>query len=88
MRYALPEGILFQELPGEAVLLNLATAEYYALNNLGAAVIALVRSGADRAEIEAALVREYDAPAAQIQSDLTAFLRQMLEFRLLTEHPE
>ncbi len=88
MRYSLPEGVLFQELPGEAVLLNLATAEYFALNSLGAAVIALVRSGLTRAEMEAALLREYDASATQIRNDLTAFLQQMLEQRLLTEQPE
>ena len=83
MRYTIPDGILYQELPGEAVVLNLATAEYFQLNNLGHVTWELIRSGANRKAIEAALVREYDAPAEQIRSDLTTFLNHMIELKLL-----
>lgn len=81
--YAIPEGVLYQELPGEAVVLNLTTAEYFHLNSLGHAAWELIRSGADREAIEAKLTDEYDASPEQIRSDLDAFLQRMVELKLV-----
>ena len=84
MRYTIPDAVLYRDLPGEAVVLNLATAEYFQLNSLGAATWELIRAGSDRNAIEAALIREYDASADRIRSDLTAFLDRMVDMKLLT----
>jgi len=84
MRYSIPEGILYQELSGEAVVLNLATAEYFHLNGVGHAAWELIRSGADRKAIEESLTREYEASPEQIQSDLNAFLKRMVDLKLVT----
>jgi hypothetical protein len=84
MRYSIPESVLYQELPGEAVVLNLATAEYFHLNSLGRAAWELIRLGADLPAIEDALTREYEATPEQIRSDLEAFLRRMTELKLVT----
>jgi hypothetical protein len=83
VRYTIPDTVLHRELPGEAVVLNLATAEYSQLNHLGQVIWELIRAGSDRNAIEATLVREYDAPAERIRSDLTAFLNRMVELKLL-----
>ncbi len=84
MRYTIPDTVLYRELPGEAVVLNLATAEYFQLNNLARVAWELLRSGADRDSIETTLVREYDAPAEQIRADLGRFLGRILELKLVT----
>jgi hypothetical protein len=84
VRYQIPQTVLYRDLPGEAVVLNLATAEYFHLNSVGAAAWELIRDGSDRKTIEATLIREYDASADQIRSDLTAFLDRMVEMKLLT----
>lgn len=84
MRYSIPEGVLYQELPGEAVVLNLATAEYFHLNSLGRAAWELIRSGVDRPAMEDALIREYEATPEQIRSDLDGFLKRMTELKLVT----
>ena len=83
MRYSIPRSVLYQELPGEAVILNLATAEYFHLNSLGRATLELIRSGADRRTIEETLNREYEAPPEQIRLDLEAFLKRMAELKLV-----
>ncbi len=83
MRYTIPESVLYQELPGEAVVLNLATAEYFHLNNVGYAAWELIRSGADRRAIEDSLTREFEASPEQIRSDLDAFLKRMVELKLV-----
>jgi Coenzyme PQQ synthesis protein D (PqqD) len=84
MRYSIPEGVLYQELPGEAVVLNLVTAEYFHLNSLGRAAWELIRLGVDRPAMEDALIREYDATPEQIRSDLEGFLKRMTELKLVT----
>jgi hypothetical protein len=83
VRYTIPDGILYRELPDEAVVLNLATAEYFQLNSLGHVTWELIRSGSDQNAIEAALLSEYNATADQIRSDLTAFLNRMVDLKLL-----
>jgi coenzyme PQQ synthesis protein D (PqqD) len=84
MRYSIPESVLYQELPGEAVVLNLATAEYFHLNDLGRATLELIRAGADRRSLEDTLTREYDATPEQIHLDLEAFFKRMTELKLVT----
>jgi len=88
MRYSIPEDVLYQELPGEAVLLNLATAEYFHLNSLGRAALELIRKGADRRTMEETLTREYNATPEQIRLDLEAFLKRMTELKLVTTMSE
>ena len=88
MHYSIPEGVLYQELPGEAVVLNLGTAEYFHLNQLGHAAWEMIRSGADRQAIDAKLIREYDATPERIRSDLDKFLDQLVELKLVVSHEE
>jgi len=88
MRFSIPEGVLYQEFPDEAVVLNLAKAEYFHLNSVGQRTWQLVRSGAGRETIETTLVREYEAPAEKIRSDLEGFLKHMMELKLIKAHPE
>ncbi len=88
MRYLIPPSVLYQELPGEAVVLNLATAEYFHLNQLGHAAWEMIRSGADRQAIDEKITREYDASPERIRSDLDAFLKQLVELKLVVQHAE
>jgi hypothetical protein len=88
MRYAISPEVLYQELPGEGVLLSLATAEYFLLNPLGKSIWELLGSGLERDAIESALVHEYEAPAETIRTDLSAFLDRMLELGLITVSPQ
>jgi hypothetical protein len=83
MRYSIPNGVLYQELPGEAVVLNLTTAEYFHLNQGGHAAWELIRSGADRQTIEDVLNRDFEAATEIIRSDLDSFLKRMVELKLI-----
>jgi hypothetical protein len=88
MQYSIPAGILYQELSGEGVLLNLTTAEYFHLNEVGHAAWEMIRAGADRKVVEESLTREFDTSPEQVQSDLDAFLNRMVELKLLTPQQE
>lgn len=83
MRYSIPGGVLYQELPGEAVVLNLTSAEYFHLNTVSHAAWELIRSGANKPAMVDVLTREYEAAPEQIRTGLEAFLKRMVEFKLL-----
>ncbi len=71
------EGILFQELDGEAVLLNLDKGEYYGLNAVGMRAWALLAQPCDLAGLVEALVGEFDVQREVLQADLSAFLQEL-----------
>jgi len=48
----------------------------------------MIRSGANRRAIDEKLTSEYDAPPEQIRSDLDAFLKQLVELKLVVQHAE
>jgi hypothetical protein len=83
VRYTIPEDVLSHELGGEAVLLSLASAEYFCLNSIGVRIWELLREGADRQAIEAAVLREYDATPEHVSRDVSAFLDRLRDLRLI-----
>jgi len=77
------EGVLFQEVSGEAVLLNQATGKYFSLDETGTRMWnALMKKG----RLEAALklmVEEFDASEDQIREDLLDLANKLEEHGLL-----
>ena len=70
--WRIPEDVVFRDLDGEGILLNLATGTYYGLNPTGTVVWNLLHEGKPTSEIVAALVREFevseDAAAADVET--------------------
>lgn len=75
--------VLFQEVGGEAVLLDLASETYFGLNAVGARIWALIGEGSSVQSIRDALVAEYDAPEDRIESDLIALTTQLRDAGLV-----
>lgn len=73
------EGILFQELDGEAVLLNLDKGEYYGLNIVGARAWALLAEPYGLGSLVEALLDEFDVQREVLQADLDVFLHDLLQ---------
>jgi PqqD family protein of HPr-rel-A system len=69
---------------GEAVVLvHLETNQIFELNPTAARIYELLRDGADRAAVEAALAAEFDAPPATIAADLDRLLAELRERRIV-----
>ncbi len=75
---------LFQELEGEAVLLNLQSERYYGLDDVGTRMWQLLAVNGDVAAAYAQLLQEYDVEAAQLEADLAALIDRLAEAGLLT----
>jgi Coenzyme PQQ synthesis protein D (PqqD) len=83
MRYTIAEGVLCQEFPDEAIVLSLDSAEYFRLNSTGLLIWRMLRTGADREAIEAALLDDFDASPAHVRGEVDAFLENMVKLGLI-----
>ena len=75
--------MLFRDLGGEAVLLDVASGSYFGLNEVGARVWRLITEGKTLPEVAAALAAEYAVPGEQLQADLLALVEDLAANRLL-----
>ena len=84
-RARVPDGIVFQSLQDELVLLNLHTGVYFGLNPVGARIWHLIqtRQPAPLRQVLDALVEEYDVPSDRCTDDLLSLIARLEENRLL-----
>ena len=87
---ALPKGkvrpardVIFRELGGEMVLLNLRNGVYYGLNETGMQMWTLLAELKDPRRVVEALEQEYAASRAQLEQDLHALLATLREKGLI-----
>lgn len=76
--------VLYQELGGEAVLLDLASETYFGLNEVGTRIWILLAEGTPLVSVHAALCEEFDAPADAIECDLLALATRLRDAGLVT----
>lgn len=82
-RLSRSDQVLFQDVGGEAVLLDLASETYFGLNQVGTRVWTLLPDAASLGEIHAVLCAEFEAPAETIERDLLALAAELTEAGLV-----
>lgn len=65
-----PDHILFQEVAGNAALLNLDTETYFGLDDVGTRMWQAMEASATIGEAARALSEVYDAPLETLQQDI------------------
>jgi hypothetical protein len=73
----IPEDVVFRELDGEAVILNLASGTYFGLDAVGTRMWQLLDAHRTLRRTLEALEAEFDAPPEQLATDLTEFVGQL-----------
>ena len=73
------EDVLFQNLDGEAVLLDLASETYFGLNEVGTRVWELMEASPTLGEISTQLQAEYDVESARAESDVLDLATRLFE---------
>ena len=71
------------DLAGETVLLSMKTAHYYGLADVGARIWSLVQNPLPVSEICDMIVREYQVPRAQCETDVVRFLEELVTHGLV-----
>lgn len=74
MTVRLADGVLFQELDGEAVLLSARSGQYYGLNELGARIWQGLASGNSMAGLLSGITSEYEVGEGRLIDDVARFL--------------
>jgi hypothetical protein len=77
------DEVLFQEVGGEAVLLNLTSESYFGLNAVGTRIWALLGQNSSLQNVFNTLCAEYEAEPAQLESDLLHLVDEMAKAGLV-----
>lgn len=76
-RVAPREGVLFQQLQDEAVLLNLDSGQYFGLDEVGTRIWNLLAESKALPQIVSAIVEEYEVDSARCEADLLKLLHDL-----------
>lgn len=77
------DGIAWQELDGELVVLDLESSTYLAANRAGTLLAGLLREERTMDELRDALVAEYDLPEDVADSDAHGYVDELRALGLL-----
>ena len=83
-RVRINENVLFQELQGEAVLLNLTSGVYFGLDQLGARIWQLLGKQELLSEVAQSIMAEYDVSQERCVGDLLALTADLQRHGLVT----
>ena len=76
-KVTIPDDVVFREIAGESVLLDLASGEYYGLNEAGTRIWTLLVAGTGPAEVLSSLRREYEADETVLRGDFLGLLGEL-----------
>ena len=75
--------VLFQEVSGEMVLLDLSSESYFGLDAVGARIWGLLESGSTVGETLDTLMGEYEVERETLEADVGELLGRLLEAGLI-----
>ncbi len=75
--------VVYRDLEGEAVILDLASGTYFGLNEVGTRVWRMIDEGRDAAEIVDIVATEYQADRGTIAQDVARLLNDLSARRLI-----
>ncbi len=75
--FRIPDEVIFRELDGEAVVLNLDTGIYFGLDAVGTRIWRLIEERKPLRTVLDTLIDEYEAPPDRLQRDLLTFVEHL-----------
>ena len=75
--FRISDEVIFRELDGEAVVLNLDTGIYFGLDAVGTRIWRLLEERKPLKAVLDTLIDEYEAPPDRLQRDLLAFVERL-----------
>jgi len=81
--YTVSKDVLFQEVSGETVLLDLAGEQYFGLDEVGTRIWALLNEGRSVGEMVETLLGEYAVGREQLEADVRELLGALMDAGLI-----
>jgi len=83
-RVTVPEAVMFRELEGEAVLLNLDSEVYFGLDEVGTRIWHALSESGKVGEAVQRLLGEFEVDEETVRKDLAELLEELVENGLVT----
>lgn len=77
------KGVLFQDVSGETVLLDLTSEQYFGLDEVGTRIWMLLNEGRDLDGMVSTLLEEYEVERDRLKDDVRALLDSLVEAGLI-----
>jgi hypothetical protein len=81
--FRVPEEVLFQEVSGETVLLDLESESYFGLDEIGTRIWVLLNEGKSVSQMVDVLLEEYEVERATLEGDVDELLGELAEAGLI-----
>ena len=88
MNIRISDDVVFRDLAGEAVILNLATGTYFGLDSVGTRIWHLMSEHGSTEKVIVGLLAEYEVEEGQLRRDLDALIRQLIDKGLVRTDAE
>ena len=82
-KYTVSDDVLFQEVSGETVLLDLDSESYFGLDEIGTRIWKLLNDETSAGEVVDALLEEYEVERETLEVDVAELLENLLEAGLI-----
>lgn len=82
-RIVVPSHVVMRPYAREAVALNIRTGQYHGIDAIGRRFLEVMREAPNLAAASATLAEIYSQPADRIETDITAFVEQMVGHGLI-----
>jgi hypothetical protein len=82
-KVSISSEVLFQEVSGETVLLDLASESYFGLDVIGTRVWGLLESGVSVGDMLDVLLDEYEVEREVLEKDVAELLEKLLKAGLI-----
>lgn len=79
----IPKDVIWREVDGEAVILNLQTGKYYGLDKVGTRMWNLLSEHHQVELVYRTMLDEYEVSEAQLQHDLLGLIDKLVEHGLV-----
>lgn len=86
-RIARRDRVVWRELDGEAVLLDLESEVYFGLDDVGTRIWSLLEADRPLGEVHRLLLAEYEVAAEELWRDLAELVERLLAAGLAAPHP-
>jgi hypothetical protein len=85
-RVTVPPGVMFRDLDGEAVVLEIESGRYFGLNETGTRMWLLLQEHGSVERVLRDLLAEYDVNEERLRKELLSFIDTLSSQRLLQIH--
>ena len=83
LKVTISPEVLFREVSGEMVLLDMASENYFGLDTIGARIWGLLEFGVSVGEALDTLMQEYEVDRETLENDMTELLEKLVEAGLV-----